>query len=803
MRRTLAFIACFGLLALLFTQTGARPDATADTFPASAAHFGVKFCAPNSAAIGSAHACAPATSGTTALSNPDIVEILDLQIGGGAPASPMPDVYQTRWDSNLGVVGGALTGAIVGELSIEMESNSLGSIDGVTGAPGACGTGSDAGAIASLYAGVLAPTAPPGMASPTQFDGGGSYVQSFDDDDGDLYEWAFGLDADDPGSSGWSFEVPEAQEDGIDLDNDGDFTETVDVPPVGIGPEDLQEQPPNGILDGAERMPDYLPRFFNTYFLNTWLGANATRSYGVLELVPGKENVDVEVVTLDLNSVGGGYVQIMILGSPYEHAFGAQDPIVAYNPAVAAQTLLHCPPVELYHSILGITRNNPNTAPNEGGMVTRIFHGSHSYEASFSSEEDYDEDGEPERLDRCQSNLSFGATDPDADGVSGPCDNNSAFPDNCDAGGAAPLCSLLQTSAEGTASGGLCTTLTEAIGFESPGATAEPSFPWDLDQDVDCDGAHNFDDNCPMRYNPSQRDFDFDGAGNVCDTLSPDGCGPSALPAAYDPCPVASGHDHDHLCVDSIAMGTLETGLPPSPPCGSADSDDDGWHDYEPGHSPPEYDINSDADYDGCSDKAEAQATATGGAQFCEGNPLDSDSDNDGTLDGNEDTNGDVTVDWRNDVVLNFHSASAALNNAGSPDSDGDGCSNRREMLLVDGSGGNRNALNPYDFLDVPTPANGPTGTDGKPTLSLGSARNRAVALTDIGVILAYVGRTSTNAGAAYYNGDLNNDGIPDGRQLDRTAGAGNNETAGNLAIALVDVGIALDHVGDSCTGTP
>jgi hypothetical protein len=65
------------------------------------------------------------------------------------------------------------------------------------------------------------------------------------------------------------------------------------------------------------------------------------------------------------------------------------------------------------------------------------------------------------------------------------------------------------------------------------------------------------------------------------------------------------------------------------------------------------------------------------------------------------------------------------------------------------------------------------------------------------------VGRTSTNALAAVYNADANNDFLPDGRQLDRTGGTVNGESAGNLAISLADVGIALDHSGANCSGTP
>jgi hypothetical protein len=38
-----------------------------------------------------------------------------------------------------------------------------------------------------------------------------------------------------------------------------------------------------------------------------------------------------------------------------------------------------------------------------------------------------------------------------------------------------------------------------------------------INNDYDCDGIPNTQDNCPREYNPSQRDADRDGVGDVCD----------------------------------------------------------------------------------------------------------------------------------------------------------------------------------------------------------------------------------------------------------------------------------------------
>lgn len=38
-----------------------------------------------------------------------------------------------------------------------------------------------------------------------------------------------------------------------------------------------------------------------------------------------------------------------------------------------------------------------------------------------------------------------------------------------------------------------------------------------FNNDYDCDGIDNAKDSCPNAYNPSQRDMDHDGIGDVCD----------------------------------------------------------------------------------------------------------------------------------------------------------------------------------------------------------------------------------------------------------------------------------------------
>lgn len=140
-------------------------------------------------------------------------------------------------------------------------------------------------------------------------------------------------------------------------------------------------------------------------------------------------------------------------------------------------------------------------------------------------------------------------------------------------------------------------------------------------------------------------------------------------------------------------------------------------------------------------------------------------------------------------------------------DTDGDGCADGREARTATfppNKGGDRDPTSPWDFFDVPTPAGPSTGADGKLVLSSAALRNRVVNLADVSTILAYVGRTSSNP---EYNADHNNDGVPDGQQLDRTPSSVPSKRwrAGppNGVVLLSDVSVALAQVSHSCIPPP
>jgi hypothetical protein len=184
-----------------------------------------------------------------------------------------------------------------------------------------------------------------------------------------------------------------------------------------------------------------------------------------------------------------------------------------------------------------------------------------------------------------------------------------------------------------------------------------------------------------------------------------------------------------------------------------------------------------DTDHDGLIDSLEVHYYGT--------NPLHTDTDSDNLVEGLE-------ALWLGTDPL-------------VADTDRDGCSDGEEFGSHNPTtGGSRSPLDPFDFYDVPSPAGPTTGTDGRLILTAVSARNRAVSLQDIGVVLAYVGRVSTNE---YYVADLDGEGTSDGLQIDRSPSAAPGEPwrsgAPNGAVSLQDVGVALAQVGHSCVAAP
>jgi hypothetical protein len=112
--------------------------------------------------------------------------------------------------------------------------------------------------------------------------------------------------------------------------------------------------------------------------------------------------------------------------------------------------------------------------------------------------------------------------------------------------------------------------------------------------------------------------------------------------------------------------------------------------------------------------------------------------------------------------------------------------------------GGYRDALNAWDFFDVPTPALTPSNMTG--------VRNKAVSIGDVIAILMYVGTYDGGppiASGVSYNSDLNANGVFDGREYDRTPSSDASQSwrsnAPNGVVSIGDALIALNQVGDNC----
>jgi hypothetical protein len=141
---------------------------------------------------------------------------------------------------------------------------------------------------------------------------------------------------------------------------------------------------------------------------------------------------------------------------------------------------------------------------------------------------------------------------------------------------------------------------------------------------------------------------------------------------------------------------------------------------------------------------------------------------------------------------------------AQSPDTDGDGCTDVEEAGSVPRFGGDRDPASPWDFFDVPAPLGTAAAPDGRPVIGPSSARNGAITLHDAAVVIAYMGRKSSNP--AYFD-DNNGDGTPDGQQLDRSPSTVSGELwhsgPPNGVISMQDVGVLLAQMGHTCAAAP
>jgi len=159
---------------------------------------------------------------------------------------------------------------------------------------------------------------------------------------------------------------------------------------------------------------------------------------------------------------------------------------------------------------------------------------------TYSTSDDYDNDGLEDDFDNCPWVANSDQADSDGDGIGDACDNCPGVA-NAD-----------QADLDGDGTGDACDVDRDGDGIPNdsdtcPGvpnpsqnvAACDPNAPGAAQSDEDGDGVPDAIDNCPGNYNPDQSDVNGDGRGDECD---PDADG-DGVPNTLDNCPLVANED--------------------------------------------------------------------------------------------------------------------------------------------------------------------------------------------------------------------------------------------------------------------
>ncbi len=280
----------------------------------------------------------------------------------------------------------------------------------------------------------------------------------------------------------------------------------------------------NGLPDAVDKYPNFLKTLYPGLTPRSRAYASVPSSIGTINRVvnvlvfdPGRALPGLSPLSPSL-----GYIVVVV----------QQDPTAPPAPSVVS---VGCTFFQYNRQDWGLTRDNPNTAANEGNVSYRTnpaTDGSFTFMEYLRSRRDMDNDGIENQLDTCpfaatpgwNPRISDPINDPDGDGIPGQHDPSQ------------PGDQLLA------------------------GTGCDPT-PLTANNDADGDGYVNRQDNCPLVANPTQADSDKDGIGDACDVLVN----------------VPDGHLHEVCLTASVNVGS--GGTPTTPACLEMvpDMDNDGF----------------------------------------------------------------------------------------------------------------------------------------------------------------------------------------------------------------------------------